>query len=321
MAGVKGAKQAAKLTDEQIALLKVLQAEDNVSILTQYHVDRLGLSRLTIMRRAHAAGIPLRFGVKFCDFDENTPGRDIVSLRCTQCGEEYLREAYRLHKRKFQIELCGKHYVPYITRTDEWRETNRQAQLIAQNRPDVKAKQREAQRKRFAAGGEELRDRYRKIGKKLWEDDDYRVRQTVAAYKNWDNPDYRDRVISKSKAQYHGVYNGIKYSSLVELSFILWQKSLSNHIKRFDDVGIEYYDVTGRRRKYYPDFVMTMTIVEVKGSGRWYQLHKENVRLKHEALKKYCKANNLQCRIVFDRDIPNLKTWRKKAKEIHAQNS
>ena len=166
--------------------------------------------------------------------------------------------------------------------------------------------------------GPDLIEKYKKIGKELWTRDGYRENQIEKIRTNWTKLEYREKIFNNSK-QYYGVYNSIRYYSLVEFSFILYCEEKFIPIKNYDGIGIEY-SFNSKNHRYYPDFIINKNqIIEVKGLGRWYNRDKEVVETKYLALKEYCEDNKLTCRLVFSSDIEK-RLW-KKAKKIHEQNS
>lgn len=311
-------KQIKALTDKQINYIKSLLEENKVSIITQDILNKLqkkyDLNRLQIKRRATAAGFKINIGYEWKEITENTPKKSCVSLKCNICKNEYVTKLIKLAGRTYSKEpLCPKHYRDIINKSEVWREKNRQAQLKAQNRPEVLEKHSLSQKRRHA--DPKVKEQYRQIAKKLWENEEYTKKVTNSLRKKWEDPEYAERVISNSKQQYHGEYENLKYQSLVELAFILWQKSVNKKIERYNLKGIKWCN----NRNYYPDFIVDDNIiVEVKGGPNgWMHQRKEEIILKQNALIAWCSNNEYSQRLVFKKDIPE--NFYRKAKEIHVK--
>jgi hypothetical protein len=311
-------KQIKILTENQINYIKTLLEEKKVSIITQDILNKIqnkyGLNRLQIKRRATAAGFKIDIGYEWKEITKNTPKKSYISLKCNVCKNEYVTHLIKLEGRTYSKEpLCPKHYRDIINNSSEWREKNRQAQLKAQNRPEVLEKQRLSQKRRHT--DPKVKEQYRQIGKKLWKNKEYAEKVANSLRKKWEDPEYAERVISNSKQQYHGEYENLKYQSLVELAFILWQKSVNKKIERYNLKGIKW----NNNKNYYPDFIVNdNTIVEVKGGPNgWMRQRKDEIILKQKALISWCENNEYSQRLVFKKDIP--KNFYKKAKEIHVK--
>lgn len=311
-------KQIKVLTPEQIDYIKVLLKQNKVSIITQDILSKVqnkyDLNRLQIKRRATAAGFKIDIGYEWKEIKDNTPKKSCISLKCNVCKNEYITKLIKLEGRTYSKEpLCPKHYRDIINNSEVWREKNRQAQLKAQNRPEVLKKNSLSQKRRHA--DPKVKEQYRRIGKKLWENKEYAEKVANSLRKKWEDAEYAERVISNSKQQYHGEYKNLKYQSLVELAFILWQKSVNKKIERYNLKGIKW----NNNRSYYPDFIVDNdVIVEVKGGpSGWMHQRKEEIILKQNALIAWCDNNKYSQRLVFKKDIPE--NFYRKAKEIHVK--
>ncbi len=235
------------------------------------------------------------------NFDKTGISNYKINIICEKCQSSYFPIVKKFLVRKKIVPQCHSCYFKYNVHDHEWREKNRQAQLIAQNRPEVKEKQRIAQKKRHLKP--EVKKRYREIGKEVWKRPEYRRVQIEKLKNNWKDPQYREKVFKNSKKQYIGEYKGLFYHSLVEFSFILYCEKRHIEIKRYDLQGIDYF-YDDKLRKYYPDFIINEnTIVEVKDKGRWYKRDKKQINVKYQALCKWCELNNMKCRMIFDTDI------------------
>jgi hypothetical protein len=151
--------------------------------------------------------------------------------------------------------ICRKCALKFAMNSDEWRNNNSKAQLIAQNRPEVLEKQRKAQ---------------------------------LALMKN--DPFFAEKRASKSYIS--GKINGMRFDSSWEMFYIgyCWENADILSIERY--VGsIDYYKADGSKSRYYPDFIVTFKngskkIIEIKGSKKYNNFHE-----KFNAAKKKWKMN------------------------------
>ncbi len=258
--------------------------------------------------------------------NDSFPRKITVMIRCEICKKEYTLPRYRVIGRKHSMkQLCDEHYHKFVTSTDEWKERNRQAQIIAQNKEETKQKQKISQMRRHSLPG--VKERYRQIARDLWKESNYRNKQTTRLKEQWKNPEYAAKILKGEGGAYRSKYQGyayeMRYQSLAELCFILWAKQKSVKIERFKGrPSIQWQDKNGNQRSYYPDFVMNDTIiVEVKNCRKGYRLNpndENDVMLKYNSLVQYCANNNLGARMVFATELPEFKTLMRMAKEFHA---
>lgn len=119
----------------------------------------------------------------------------------------------------------------------------------------------------------------------------------------------------KIKASHKMSFRG-KFPSKKNKSSIHWESLLErDYIKvlEFDSMVEKYesqpieieYTYEGKNRRYYPDFLVTMTtgdefIVEVKPQRK---LEDEDVKLKEEVGKMYCKEEGMSYKIVSEECI------------------
>lgn len=255
-------------------------------------------------RRLRRSGLSQTFAYSWNEFQTNPKlhskyNKNNLYIRCP-CGKDYVCIVFGFVNRKYQVPVCDECYKTQYSYDEEWRQNNSKAQLIAQNNPKTIAKQRASQKKRHAQPG--MKEKYRKIGLKLWED------------KN-----YRKKVIKNSSITMSGIYKKIEYQSSYELAFIMWNLEQGNDIKRFDLEGIPYL-WEGKEHRYYSDFIVNENkIVEDKGKGSIYNKHKELCATKNKALKVWCRSNSFYDRLVFDTDLS--KDLIKKARKWHKENS
>ncbi len=177
-----------------------------------------------------------------------------VKFICKQCGKKEVMRIDRMARRKicgFQ-QICKKCSLKFAVSSEECRESNSKAQYIAQNRPEVLEKQRLSQLK---------------LMKK--------------------DPLYAEKRCSKSFIS--GKIKGFRFDSSWELYFIVccWESKDIESISRYDG-SIEYFDCGGKKRKYYPDFVVCYKngnekIIEIKGSKKYNNFHEKfnAARIKH----------------------------------------
>lgn len=266
---------------------------------------------------------------RFCylnDLNTHTPTKIHIVSNCSLCGRCYTMLVIKFLGRTYENNnLCQTHYVSSVCKTDIWKRKNSDSQRIAQNKKETKEKQILAQKRRFS--NEETRELYRRNAKALWENIDYRRKVSSGNRQKWEDAEYVERVTSKShgayRSNYQGYYEGLRYQSLSELSFILWAKDNEHKIKRFDLPGIPWEDENQVRRLYFPDYIINdTTIVEVKSGHKCYGLDPNNVKIvqeKYNALVRFCNDTHYSPRLVFLADLKD-RNLIKRAKSIHEQN-
>jgi hypothetical protein len=266
---------------------------------------------------------------RFCyldDLDANTPTKISIVSNCSLCGCCYAMLVIKFLGRTYKNNnLCQTHYVSSVCKTDTWKRKNSDAQKIAQNKQETKEKQSLSQKRRFS--NEEIREHYRRNTKAMWENIDYRRKVSNGNRQKWEDADYVERVTSKShgayRSTYQGYYEGLRYQSLAELSFILWAKDNKHKIVRFNLPGIPWEDENQIERLYFPDYIINdTTIIEVKSGHKCYGLDPNNVKTtqeKYNALVRFCSDTHYSPRLVFLADL-NDRNIIKRAKSIHEQN-
>lgn len=292
------------LTKEQKNIVNNIKTACLTEEIVKSYLEQWGISWFSFKRRVRKSGIGKQFAYSWNDW-LNKPkihskyNKNNLYFICL-CGVECVILVYNFYKRKHQKPLCKNCYREKYCYDKEWREKNSKAQLISQNRPETLKKQRAAQKRRHAMPG--MKEKYRKIGLKLWED------------KN-----YRNKVIKNSSIAMNGIYRGITYQSSYELAFIMWSQQKGYKIKRFDLDGIPY-KWNGKTHHYYPDFIINDNrIIEVKGKGGLYKRYKKLCEEKNKALKQWCIVNGYYDRLVFDTDLS--KDLIKEARKWHKENS
>jgi hypothetical protein len=169
-----------------------------------------------------------------------------VRFICQECNNEDIMaiNAMRLRKICGINPICKHCSLKYAIDSDTWRENNSKAQTIAQNRPEVIERQREAQLRLMK-------------------------KDTLYAEKRC------------SKSYISGTIRGFRFDSSWELYFLVhcWESKEVKDIQRY--IGaIDYLDKNGINRKYYPDFVVTYAsgkkkVVEIKGSKKYNNFHEK----------------------------------------------
>lgn len=242
------------------------------------------------------------------DFDKKyISNYKLVCDKCLRCGnyfeysnvKKFLRN--RVGKNKKYWKTCQKCWHLINTVEDKnWIEKNRQSQLIAQNKPEQKAKNALGVSKSWTDKRKKEASRYLK---NRWQND---LEFADKAIKNleWTNgSDSKlfNTIINKSfgSGGLKGLYKNINYDSALELSFIMWCENNNISIVRFNLNSIEYKDENGKIRNYIPDFItQNSTIVEIKGLGLYNKINYNRNILKIEAAKQH----NLDYCIIFSDD-------------------
>jgi len=160
-----------------------------------------------------------------------------IEFKCVICGKI---DRIKLNKMKWRKicgtkPICRKCALSYATNTAEWKCKNSMAQLVSQNKPEVIEKQRQAQ-------------------ERLMKED----------------PLYIEK--RRSNSFIAGKINDIYFDSSWELFYIVYcfeNKNIES-INRYNGYLI-YKDVNGRKRRYFPDFIVkykdgNRKIIEIKGN-------------------------------------------------------
>ena len=87
----------------------------------------------------------------------------------------------------------------------------------------------------------------------------------------------KNRKKKKRIVSYKGTYHGIKCDSRWELAFLIYHLDKNHKIDRCMEVF--EYQVRGKSHKYYPDFKLGKTIIEIKGKFR------KNLKAKLDCVK------------------------------------
>ena len=293
-----------KLTAEQLQTIENIESPCLTEDMLAPMLTEWKMTWHSLKRRAWRSGIETKFGYSWMEFQANQKlhskyNKNNLYIQCP-CGKDYVCIVFGFVRRKHQKPVCDSCYKEQFAYDTEWRANNSKAQLIAQNRPETLARQTASQKRRHAQPG--MKEKYRQIGKRLWE-----------------SAEYRENVIKNSIA-ISGMYEGLTYQSSYELAFIIWSLEKGYSLKRFDLEGIPYV-FEGKEHRYYPDFIVNQNrIVEVKGrGGLYYKKLQWRCNAKDHALKAWCKDNEFYARLVFDSDIP--KQLIKEARKWHKENN
>ncbi len=175
-----------------------IPVEENLCTLEKF--NKLGDWRLIIFKNSK---INVSYNCKIC----NAPGKS--------------RLAHIIQRKFFKSEpICSKCIEREVSKTNEWKNTNSIAQLIAQNKPEQVEKNKQAQIERFK--NPEARIKASEASKKNWENSEYREKLVKIAQDKWKNPEYAKNVIEKSRnSQKCGMYKEVYYNSSYELAFLL----------------------------------------------------------------------------------------------------
>lgn len=242
------------------------------------------------LRHAHARGINVDYDILYKLYNEDCNYEFALLLKekcfnskkkfcsiCDKCNNDYFLSYANFNRRTKNWNYCKKCYNKEITNTEECKKNNSNAQLIAQNRPEVKEKMSKSLIK-FWAENPIIKEKMIKNVKAYYT---LEIREKVSKKSTENN-----LKVTNMNTPYSGyIWNStdkIRFDSLLELSFIIYQYELGNKVKRYKGY-IEYED--NYTRRYIPDFILDDTIIEIK-SKYYYNKNKENILLKAEAVKK-----------------------------------
>lgn len=241
-----------------------------------------------------------------------------VVFKCRCCGVNGESRIAHIVQRKFFVlePICSKCIEKEVANTKEWKKTNSDAQLIAQNKPEQLEKNRQAQIERFK--NEDVRVNSSIASKSVWERPGFKEKMVIIAKKKWDDPVYARKVIENSKnGGLKGIYNKIYYDSGYELAWLMMMESKGNleKVKRAN-IYISYKNKNEKICHYYPDFILDEKyLIEVKGYGPWADI--ENINLKNKVAKIWCKENKKKYRLIELKDFGYY--WYRKARIIHKE--
>ena len=120
--------------------------------------------------------------------DYSNGSKKWVKIICSECNKDSIIQIRKFENRKYGkgLPICSSCIMKYTTNLDEWKKVNSKAQLIAQNRPEIKEKMRKT------------------IINKIKNDCEFR------------------RKITRYSGKLCGYYNGIKFDSSWELSILYY---------------------------------------------------------------------------------------------------
>jgi len=192
---------------------------------------------------------------------------------CEICKEQFKLRILKFTLRKHNNCICGKCYIPkFVTKTQEWKDNNSRAQLVAQNRPETKKQNADSVRRYWKNNPEKLAAMGQKISDRFFNDEKYRDAVSGSRYKGF---------IFCNK------FGKIKFDSLFELSYVIQCDADPKIISLLRwTKGIPYIDRKNTKHRYYPDFVVNKTnVIELKGEHLLIR-HKESIELKTAAFKQ-----------------------------------
>lgn len=326
--GIKGAKQKRRLDENELKLIQEKSVEvkhgnqPKICLLTndlEEIIATLKISKESLQRRWRVSqnfSKQIIFCYEWKDrFDDSLPNKCYLFYVCDFCNKETILLRRKFLYRKIKtLKSCGGCHAKHVSSLPEQISINREAQKIAQNKPETLKKMSNSIKK---AWERDYKERCKSIKKSYENNPSHRENIKLASLRNWSSEEYRKKV-EKSNAYCWGYYSDIFYQSLCELAFILWCEDRNIEIKRYDGNSIKYVDEKDVSRNYIPDFVIdSKTIVEVKSSlNREKSLGRLGCVLrKAEAASELCKLNGFGYRIVEIKDLPS--SYYRKAGKIH----
>ena len=242
-----------------------------------------------------------------------------ITFECSECKKKGQSTMKNFLTRKFlqkQI-ICSKCINKKVGNLEERIKINSDAQLIAQNKPEIKEKNRQAQLERFK--DPIALKKHSDAGKKTWQNPEYRKKMEKIAKEKWDDVEYAKKVIEHSKnGGLKGYYKNLYYDSGYELAYLMMMndKGELNKIER-SYVKIVYKDEMGDVHRYFPDFIYNnKIIIEVKGYAPWVNLNL--IYCKNKEAANFAKQNKMEFRIIELKDFGY--RWYRKAREYHKKN-
>ncbi len=301
--------------NRQLFLKRLL--EEKIPIEHKKHHNLLNALGITTIKKMVDYNNFCTLGVWRYELFKNS--KIIAKFICTSCNKESKNRLGKMFNRKYMMgePICSQCILKVVTNTVEWKKTNSEAQLIAQNKPEQLELNKKIQIERHAQPG--MKEKCSKLSKEVWNRPGYREKMINIARKKWDDPEYAEKVIRNTKrSQMTGDYKGLFYNSSYELAFLLQEETKRGniaHVKRFYSY-IPYVDFSGVTRHYYPDFLIDNNLViEVKGIAPWTNL--DQLERKNKAAAAWCKKNKMKYRLVIKDDIPHFLI--REAKKIHIQ--
>lgn len=254
----------------------------------------------------------------------------LVEGICTKCGKpfEYSRvkkfmrnRSRKPDKRSLWVTCQGCWLVINTAEDASWVETNRLNQLKIQSTPQQKAKNAAGVSASYTP---QMRKRASERLKDKWSNVEFA--SSALANISWTqtNDERFDAIMRKSfgSGGLRGDFNGMRYESAVELSFLLWCNKVNVPVKRYDLPPIQYEDECGIQRVYIPDFIINgNTVVEIKGRGLYFRRNFKRNEFKLAALKLWCEQHSLKYVVIMDNDSIIQKNYRRARRLHHANKS
>ena len=247
----------------------------------------------------------------------------IVKFNCKNCGKETQVNYRNLLSRKIYqepicVNCCGK-LTPKVSYVDaEFRKN-----------PEYNKKLSKGVKKHREEHPEVLKTIKNKLIE-IWNTQEKKEIQREASILNWKNPEYREKVISKSHRNILIKFNEIQCQSIAEYSFIKYMFDKCDKIERCN-FSIPYI-FENKERNYIPDFKITIgekiIIYEIKGIYKKRLEEKDNLKFKQgflnkdfieakfNSLKFYCKEKGWECRMLLLDDQQFAKIYRESLKEF-----
>lgn len=245
-----------------------------------------------------------------------------LEINCT-CGVTFtFKQVKGFKKRDLWEALCPDCYMrKRCYNNEEWIKKNREAQLVSQNKPEQKIKNAEGvsrswTKKKRAKESSKMKNR--------WKNASEEEKERMLNPLSWTSVhnDRFEEIISKSRAC-GGFYKGLKYDSLLELSFLLSCEERGLKVERYNLPAIKYKDETGKGRSYHPDFILNNRfVIEIKGHIWDKQGGKKRIDKKEEYARFFAKNYGMGFRMFHNSKF--LKQKESLAKTIHenqAENS
>jgi hypothetical protein len=266
--------------------------------------------------------------ISFEEFKKDPHKKGISNFQlqclCENCGLNFIIKQIKSFRRRDCVELrqlCNSCYLNFRCYSNpEWLKKNSEAQIVSQNKPEQKIKNalgvsRSWSKERRNLEAERMRHRW----KNATEDQ----KQKMLKCLDWKS-ESKDGFHQKMKKTAwrggsDGIFNGIKYESILELSFLIECFERGINVKRYNLGGIKYLDPNGKERLYFPDFIIfNKVVVEIKGHIWGEDYGHQIFSKKIEAAKKSLTSQNLKFRVFFRSKF--LKKTKILAKTIHETN-
>lgn len=192
-----------------------------------------------------------------------------------------------------------------VCNSEEWKNVNSEAQLIAQNRPGQREINSISVKKVWES---DKADKWRNGIIKHNQSEGKRLKIKKASSRLWQTKEYRKMMLDKFEGfqgvsgVFYSKYSGkLRFDSTYELFYAFVQDLNGKKLKRFK--GEIKYVMDDKERGYRPDYIVDNSIIEIK--SKWimekYQTLKE-ITLKKEAAIEFVKNNNFDNFFIFMED-------------------